>query len=152
MFAMVAALALTTFGRFYLVSWLGERVAADLRRDVFDRVLALSPAYFETARTGDILSRLTADIAVLQALIGSAVSQGIRNALMCVGAFAMLLVTSVEARRHHRGGAAAGGRPADPVRPAREAAVARLAGTGRRSRRLCRGDHQRPALGAGVHP
>ena len=94
MFAVVAALALTTFGRYYFVSWLGERVASDLRRDVFDRVLALSPAYFETARTGDILSRLTADIAVLQALIGSAVSQGIRNALMCVGAFAMLLITS----------------------------------------------------------
>ena len=96
MFAIVAALALTTFGRFYLVSWLGERVAADLRRDVFDRVLALSPAYFETARTGDILSRLTADIAVLQALIGSAVSQGIRNALMCIGAFAMLMITSAK--------------------------------------------------------
>ncbi len=96
MFVIVAALALTTFGRFYLVSWLGERVASDLRRDVFDRVLALSPAYFETARTGDILSRLTADIAVLQALIGSAVSQGIRNALMCVGAFAMLVITSVK--------------------------------------------------------
>lgn len=96
MFAIVAALAVTTFGRFYLVSWLGERVAADLRRDVFDRVLTLSPAYFETARTGDILSRLTADIAVLQALIGSAVSQGIRNALMCIGAFAMLMVTSVK--------------------------------------------------------
>ncbi len=96
MFAIVAALAITTFGRFYLVSWLGERVASDLRRDVFDRVLSLSPAYFETARTGDILSRLTADIAVLQALIGSAVSQGIRNALMCIGAFVMLVVTSAK--------------------------------------------------------
>jgi ATP-binding cassette, subfamily B, bacterial len=94
MFGIVAALAFATYSRFYLVSWIGERVAADLRRDVFNRVIALSPAYFETARTGDILSRLTADIAVLQALIGSAISQGIRNVLMCMGAFAMLVVTS----------------------------------------------------------
>ena len=61
-FAVVAALACTTSARFYLVSWLGERVAADLRRDVFERVISLSPAFFETARTGDILTRLTSDI------------------------------------------------------------------------------------------
>ena len=96
MFAIVAALAFATFARYFLVSWLGERVAADLRRDVFDRVIALSPAYFETARTGDILSRLTADIAVLQALVGSAISQGVRNALLLVGAFAMLVITSAK--------------------------------------------------------
>ena len=57
MFAVVAALALATGCRFYLVSWLGERAAADIRRDVFNRVITLSPAFFETARTGDILSR-----------------------------------------------------------------------------------------------
>ena len=57
MFAVVAALAGATFARFYLVSWLGERVAADLRRDTFDRVISLSPAFFETARVGDILTR-----------------------------------------------------------------------------------------------
>ncbi len=94
MFAVVAALACATFSRFYLVSWLGERVAADLRRDIFNRVIALSPAFFETARVGDILTRLTADISVLQALIGSAVSQWLRNAILLFGAFAMLLVTS----------------------------------------------------------
>ena len=94
MFAVVAALAAATFGRFYLVSWLGERTAADLRRDVFNRVIALSAEFFETARTGDILSRLTADIAVLQALIGSAVSQWLRNVLMLLGALTMLIVTS----------------------------------------------------------
>jgi ATP-binding cassette subfamily B protein len=94
MFLVVAALAAATFTRYSLVSWLGERVAADLRRDMFDRVLSLSPAFFETARTGDILTRLTADISVLQALIGSAISQWIRNALLLVGAFVMLLVTS----------------------------------------------------------
>jgi ATP-binding cassette subfamily B protein len=94
MFAVVAILAAATFCRFYLVSWLGERVAADIRRDVFNRVIALSPEFFETARTGDILSRMTADVAVLQALVGSAISQWLRNALMLVGALAMLVVTS----------------------------------------------------------
>ena len=94
MFGIVAALAVTTAARFYLVTWLGERIAADLRRDVFQRVLGLSQAYFEAARTGDILSRLTADISVLQALIGSAISLGARNMLTILGAFAMLVATS----------------------------------------------------------
>ncbi len=94
MFAVVAALAFATFARYFLVSWLGERTAADLRRDLFNHVITLSPEFFETARTGDILSRLTADIAVLQALIGSALSQWLRNALLLVGALAMLVVTS----------------------------------------------------------
>jgi ATP-binding cassette subfamily B protein len=94
MFAVVAALACATGARFYLVSWLGERVAADLRRDTFDRVISLSAAFFETARVGDILTHLTADVAVLQALIGSAISQWLRNAILLVGAFGMLLVTS----------------------------------------------------------
>ena len=94
MFAVVAALAGATCIRFYLVSWLGERVAADLRRDMFERVVSLSPAFFETARTGDILTRLTADISVLQSLIGSAISQWLRSAILLLGALAMLLVTS----------------------------------------------------------
>jgi ATP-binding cassette subfamily B protein len=93
---VVAALAVATACRYLAVAWLGERVAADLRRDVYGHVLTLSPAYFETARTGDILSRLTADIAVLQSLIGGAVSQGLRSALTVVGAFAMLLATSLK--------------------------------------------------------
>ena len=94
MFGIVAAFAVASSTRFYLVTWLGERVAADLRRDVFQRVLGLSQVFFEQARTGDILSRLTADIAVLQALIGSAISLGARNALTGLGSFAMLIVTS----------------------------------------------------------
>ena len=84
--AFTAALACATFARFYLVSWLGERVAADLRRDTFDRVISLSATFFETARVGDILTRLTADISVLQALIGSAISQWLRNAILLIGA------------------------------------------------------------------
>ena len=94
MFAIVAGLALASCTRFYLVTWLGERVAADLRRAVFEHVITLSPGFFETARTGEILSRLTADIAVLQTLIGSAVSQGVRTMLMLLGAFGMLVATS----------------------------------------------------------
>jgi len=96
MFAIVAALGAATSTRFYLVSWLGERVAGDLRRAVFNHVLTLSPAYFETARTGDILSRLTADIAVLQTLVGTAISQSLRNVLIAVGASVMLVVTSAK--------------------------------------------------------
>ena len=92
--AVVALLGAGTALRFFLVSWLGERVAADLRRDVFAHVLSLSPAWFETARTGDVLARLTADIALLQALIGTAVSQGLRNLVIGLGALAMVLITS----------------------------------------------------------
>ncbi len=94
MAGIIALLALATTSRFALVTWLGERIGADLRRAVFDRVVTLSPAWFETARVGDVLSRLQADTAVLQALAGSALSQWLRSALLLVGAFAMLVVTS----------------------------------------------------------
>ena len=93
---VVSVLACATCARFYLVSWLGERVAADLRRDIFNRVISLSAAFFETARVGDILTRLTADITVLQTLIGSAISQWLRNAILLLGALTMLLMTSAK--------------------------------------------------------
>ena len=96
MFAVVVALALTTGARFYLMSWLGERVAADMRRAVFNRVLQLSPAFFETMRTGDVLTRLTADAVLLQGLVGSAVSQWLRSGLIAVGALVMLVITSAK--------------------------------------------------------
>jgi ATP-binding cassette subfamily B protein len=96
MAAVVLGLGITTAARFYLVSWLGERVAADMRAAVFDRVLSLSPATFETLRTGDVLTRLTTDTALLQTLIGSAVSVWLRSALMALGALAMLFVTSAK--------------------------------------------------------
>ena len=94
MFTVVAALGFATALRFYLVSWLGERVAADLRAAVFGHVLRLSPASVETARTGDILSRMTADIALLQALIGSAISMGLRTMLTATGALVLLILSS----------------------------------------------------------
>jgi ATP-binding cassette subfamily B protein len=96
LFGVVAVLAIATFCRFSLVSYLGERIAADLRRGVFERMLSLSPAFFETARTGEILSRLSADTSILQTVIGSALSQWLRNVLMLVGAAVMLIVTSVK--------------------------------------------------------
>jgi ATP-binding cassette, subfamily B, bacterial len=94
LFGVVAVLAVATFFRFSTVSWLGERLAADLRRRVFERLLDLSPAFFETARTGEILSRLSADTSVLQTVIGSAISQWLRNGLMLIGSIVMLIVTS----------------------------------------------------------
>ncbi len=93
---VVVILAASTYCRFYLVSWIGERVVADLRRAVFDRVVTLSPAYFETRRTGDILSRLTTDTTLLQTVIGSSLSQALRNAMMLVGGLAMLFLTSAK--------------------------------------------------------
>ena len=96
MAAVVMALGVTTAARFYLVSWLGERVAADMRAAVFDRILSLSPSVFETLRTGDVLTRLTTDTTLLQTLIGSAVSVWLRSALLALGALTMLVVTSAK--------------------------------------------------------
>jgi ATP-binding cassette subfamily B protein len=94
MLVLVTVLAVASYARFSLVSWLGERVGADLRRRVFDHVLELSPAWLEQARTGDVLSRMTADISVLQALAGSALSQWLRSAVMLIGGCAALILTS----------------------------------------------------------
>src|SRR5882724_1118640 len=93
---VVVILAMATYCRFYLISWIGERVVADLRRAIFDRVMALDLAYFETRRTGEILSRLTTDTTLLQTVIGSSLSQALRNLLMLIGGLAMLVVTSAK--------------------------------------------------------
>jgi ATP-binding cassette subfamily B protein len=94
--AIIAVMAASTYGRFYLVSWIGERVVADLRIAVFDRIVSLSPAYFETTKTGEVLSRLTTDTTLLQTVIGSSVSMALRNALILVGGLVMLAVTSAK--------------------------------------------------------
>ncbi len=94
LFGVVLLLAAASYIRFYLVSWIGERVVADLRRAVFDRVIRLSPAYYEVTRTGEILSRLTADTSVLQLVVGTSVSIALRNLLMLAGGTALLAVTS----------------------------------------------------------
>ena len=93
---IVAAIAIGTFFRFYLVSWLGERVSADLRRDVFRNIVRLHPGFFEDNRSGEIMSRLTADTTVLQTIIGSSISMALRSALTLCGAVVMMLITNLK--------------------------------------------------------
>jgi ATP-binding cassette subfamily B protein len=94
LFAVSVVLGLSTAARFFMVSWIGERVTADLRRAVYAHVLRQSPQFFESVKTGEVISRLTADTAVVQGAVGSSVSMGLRSAVMCAGALAMLLATS----------------------------------------------------------
>jgi ATP-binding cassette subfamily B protein len=94
MAGVIALLAFATATRFYLVTWLGERVAADLRAAVYARVLSLSRADVETAAPGDLLSRMTNDVALLQSLVGSAISMGLRAVLTASGALVLLVLTS----------------------------------------------------------
>ena len=83
-----------TYARFFLVSWIGEKVVADIRRDVFNKVIGLSPGFFEITRVGEVLSRLTADATLLQSVVGSQVSVALRNILLFMGGTVMLMVTS----------------------------------------------------------
>jgi ATP-binding cassette subfamily B protein len=80
--------------RYYSVTWLGERLASDLKRAVYDHMLRQSPAFFETTRTGEVLSRLTADTTLIQTVVGSSLSMGLRNSIMGLGALAMLVATN----------------------------------------------------------
>jgi ATP-binding cassette subfamily B protein len=91
---LAIVLAVVTASRFYMMSWLGERVVADIRQRVFKNVLRQSPVYFETLQTGEVLSRLTSDTTVIQTLVGSSISIALRSALMLVGGMTMMLVTS----------------------------------------------------------
>ncbi len=91
---IAALLALGTGLRYYLVTRLGERVVADIRKDVFDRVLALSPAFFERILTGEVLSRLTTDTTLILSVIGSSMSIALRNILMLLGGLVLLFLTS----------------------------------------------------------
>lgn len=94
MLSIVVVMAAATYARFYFVSWLGERVTADLRRDVFAHLLRLPPGFFEMTRTGDVISRLINDTAMLDTVIGSSASMAVRNLLLLVGGFVMLALTS----------------------------------------------------------
>ena len=93
---IIVVLALATYTRFYWVSWLGERVTADLRRAVFDHLLALPPGFFEITRTGEVISRLTNDTTMLEQVIGSSASMAVRNVLLMAGGLIMLSLTSVK--------------------------------------------------------
>ena len=92
--AVVTVLAIATFARYYFVTWLGERVVADVRARVYDRVVRLTPAFFETTRTAEVLSRLTADVTLIQTVIGSTASVAMRNLLLFVGGAGLLYVSS----------------------------------------------------------
>jgi ATP-binding cassette subfamily B protein len=94
LFSVAVALGIFSAGRFYMVSWLGERVTADLRNAVYAHVLRQSPEFFETTQTGEVLSRLTTDTTLVQTVVGSSLSMGLRNAVMGVGALAMLVWTN----------------------------------------------------------
>ena len=94
LFAVGIALGVFSAARFYMVSWLGERVTADLRNAVYAHVVRQSPEFFESTQTGEVLSRLTTDTTLVQTVVGSSLSMGLRNAVMGLGAMAMLIITN----------------------------------------------------------
>lgn len=93
---MVLGLAVGTFARFYWVSWIGERVVADIRREVFNHLVYLHPGFYENNRSSEIQSRLTADTTLLQSVIGSSLSMFLRNLLMVIGGVILLFVTNAK--------------------------------------------------------
>ncbi|MBS0445490.1 MAG: ATP-binding cassette domain-containing protein [Proteobacteria bacterium] len=94
LFLVGVALGVFSSLRFYAVTWLGERVTADLRSAVYAHVVLQSPEFFETTRTGEVLSRLTTDTTLVQTVVGSSLSMGLRNAVLGLGAMAMLIITN----------------------------------------------------------
>jgi ATP-binding cassette subfamily B protein len=94
MIAVVAVLAAASASRYYLVMTIGERIVADLRRDVFAHLVSLSPAFFDSARSGELVSRLTADTTQIKAAVGASVSIALRNMMLFIGATAMMVFTS----------------------------------------------------------
>ena len=150
--AVIVVMAASVWARFYLVSWLGERVVADLRRDVFAHLLELSPAFFEQARTGEVISRLTTDTALLEQVVGTSVSMAVRNTLLGIGSLVMLALTSFKLTAAGAADGAGGDRAHRAVRPARAQALARQPGPHRRSRQLRGRDAARDPHGAGLRP
>jgi ATP-binding cassette subfamily B protein len=94
LFLVGAALGLFSAARFYMVSWIGERVTADLRNAVYAHVVEQSPEFFESTQTGEVLSRLTTDTTLVQTVVGSSLSMGLRNSVMGIGALIMLIITN----------------------------------------------------------
>ncbi|MGZ5111245.1 MAG: ABC transporter transmembrane domain-containing protein [Usitatibacter sp.] len=94
LFGVASVLAVATAARFYMVSWLGERVTADIRNAVYKHVVTQSPQFFEITRSGEVLSRLTTDTTLIQAVVGTSISMALRNALLFIGGLAMMFVTS----------------------------------------------------------
>ncbi len=96
LFGVACVLAIATALRFYTVSWLGERVVSDLRSAIYARMLSQSPEFFETTRTGEVLSRLTTDTTLVQTIVGTSLSMGLRNVFLFFGGMTMLAVTSAK--------------------------------------------------------
>ena len=94
LFGVGAALGVFSAARFYMVSWLGERITADLRSAVYAHVIEQSPEFFEHTQTGEVLSRLTTDTTLVQTVVGSSLSMGLRNTVMGLGALVMLVITN----------------------------------------------------------
>ncbi len=94
LFIVITVMAAATFARFYYVSWVGERVVADLRRRIFRHLLQLSPSFYETAQSGDLISRMNTDTSLLQVVIGSSVSIAMRNVLLLIGGTVMMFISS----------------------------------------------------------
>ncbi len=94
MFAVGLILALASAARFYFVSWLGERIVADLRTDVFAHLATLSPSFYDVTHSGEVMSRLTADTTQIKSAVGTSASQALRNLIMTVGAIVMMFITS----------------------------------------------------------
>ena len=95
MFALAIFWALMIASRYYTISWVGERVTADLRSAVYERVMTQSPQFFETTQTGEVLSRLTGDTTLIQTVVGSSVSMGLRSLFQFIGGMVMLAVTNL---------------------------------------------------------
>lgn len=96
LFGVACILGIATAARFYMVSWLGERVTADLRSAVYSHVVTQSPQFFETTKTGEVLSRITTDTTLIQALVGTSISMALRNGLLFIGGLIMLFVSSIK--------------------------------------------------------
>ena len=96
LFGIASVLAIATAARFYMVSWLGERVTADIRSAVYAHVLRQSPEFFEVTQTGEVLSRLTTDTTLIQTVVGTSISMALRNVLLLIGGLLMMFITSVK--------------------------------------------------------
>ena len=151
MIGVAGLLALASASRYYLVMTLGERIVADLRGDVFSHVTSLSAAFFDEARTGEVISRLTADTTQIKAAVGASVSVALRNLVLFFGASIMMVVTQsapvgVRARRHTSDRIAA-----LRVRPRSTPPLALCAGYACRCVSLCRGAHRGRACAASLY-
>ena len=93
---LAALIAFGSAARYYVVTWIGERVVADIRKAVFDRMISMSPAFYERILTGEVLSRITTDTTLIQSVIGSSISVALRNMLMLVGGLALLFISSLK--------------------------------------------------------